>query len=116
MYVAVTGEAPVDVKMSDIIMLTFDLVMTEEEFFDGEKLVNNLAIFFGVPQDKVRELLQSAHFNDVRVNLRVCLPFYFSTCLLPSCYLPTQYVPANFIGVFVYTCTNVYKFVYLPLY
>lgn len=52
MYVAVSGLSPVDIKMTDLIMLTFDLVMTEDEFF-GEQIVNNLAIFFGVPDDKV---------------------------------------------------------------
>lgn len=49
---ALTGEASVDIKMSNMIMLTFDLVMTESEFF-GADLSNNLAIFFGVDPSKV---------------------------------------------------------------
>ena len=51
-YVAVNGESSVDLKMTNLIMLTFDLVMTENEFF-GSDLRNNLAIFFGIPGDKV---------------------------------------------------------------
>ena len=51
-YVAVNGESSVDLKMTNLIMLTFDLVMTENEFF-GSDLRNNLAIFFGIPEDKV---------------------------------------------------------------
>ncbi|XP_067947416.1 fibrocystin-L-like [Watersipora subatra] len=52
-YVAVSGESSVDIVLSNMIMLTFDLVMTEDEFF-GEELANNLAIFFGVDPSKVR--------------------------------------------------------------
>ena len=52
MYVAVTGEEAIDIRMSDMIMLTFDLVMTESEFF-ADDMSEKLAIFFNVDKSKV---------------------------------------------------------------
>lgn len=53
LYVLVRGSTPVDIITSPLITVTFGMpAMTVDEFF-GENLVNNLALFLGIPSDNI---------------------------------------------------------------
>ena len=53
-YVLLSGTSPVDIKTVPLIVLSFSLpAITEAEFFSA-RIVENLAIFLGVPQDKIK--------------------------------------------------------------
>ncbi|CAL8293184.1 unnamed protein product [Merluccius merluccius] len=52
--VLVRGSEPVEIRMSPLLVIAFNLpAMTEEEFF-GDSLVQNLAIFLKVPSNMIR--------------------------------------------------------------
>ena len=54
LYVLVRGGDPVDIRQASMIVVTFKLpAMTVDEFF-GEKIVENLALFLGIPSSKIR--------------------------------------------------------------
>ncbi|XP_077363579.1 PKHD1 like 1, tandem duplicate 2 isoform X2 [Festucalex cinctus] len=52
--VLLRGSRPVEIRMSPLLFVSFDLpAMTEEQFF-GDRLVRNLAALFGVPSNNIR--------------------------------------------------------------
>ncbi|XP_058475058.1 PKHD1 like 1, tandem duplicate 1 [Solea solea] len=52
--VLVRGSEPVEIRTSPLLFLSFDLpAMSEDEFF-GDNLIQNLAVFLGVPSDMIR--------------------------------------------------------------
>ncbi|TSK31508.1 Fibrocystin-L [Bagarius yarrelli] len=54
MHVLLRGSTPVQIRMSPVLFLSFNLpALTEEEFF-GDQLVNNLALFLKVPPSMIR--------------------------------------------------------------
>ncbi|MCJ8746157.1 hypothetical protein PDJAM_G00138700 [Pangasius djambal] len=54
MHVLLRGSTPVQISMSPVLFISFNLpAMTEEEFF-GDQLVNNLAVFLKVPPSMIR--------------------------------------------------------------
>lgn len=53
-YIMVRGSEPVDIVISPVIVIAFNVPsMTIDEFF-GDNLVNNLALFLGVDSSRVR--------------------------------------------------------------
>lgn len=65
-----TGEQAVQVKVTDIIMVSFELFLTVEEFFSDDAIITNLAIFFGVPNNKVRYNLNRFRSHECSLRMR----------------------------------------------
>ncbi|XP_064639845.1 fibrocystin-L-like [Lineus longissimus] len=54
LYIIVRGKTPIQIRMSEVLIVSFALpAMTTEEFF-GENIVSNLAAFLGITEDQIR--------------------------------------------------------------
>jgi hypothetical protein len=54
LYLIMNGTTHIDIKMSSVLVISFNMkAMTVDEFF-GSEVVNNLAIFLGVPKSKIK--------------------------------------------------------------
>ena len=54
LHVCVRGSAVVDIVTIETIFISFDLpYMTEDEFY-GEQIVENLALYLDIPEDKIK--------------------------------------------------------------
>ncbi|XP_078542271.1 fibrocystin-L [Lissotriton helveticus] len=55
LYVLLRGSTPVEIRTSPLLVISFNLpAMTEDEFYAGPNLVNNLALFLKIPANKIR--------------------------------------------------------------
>jgi len=55
-YFAIDGVTVVDLKISELIVLTFNLPATTPSAFFSTNLVANLAALLGVTEDKIRRV------------------------------------------------------------
>lgn len=54
LYIVVKGNRAYRVSLTPVVVLSLNLTVTVEQFFDEANLKNNLALLLGIPQSKIR--------------------------------------------------------------
>lgn len=69
LYLLIKGTIPVEIHTTAVIFVSFQLpVVAEDDFYNSQSLVRNLALFLKIPSDKIRvsRILQREHLRRKR--------------------------------------------------
>lgn len=54
LHITIQGTPPVEIRTQPVIQVALDLAVSVADFFDPERLVQNLAFLLGIPDDRIR--------------------------------------------------------------